>query len=118
MVVKVQLEGLNIVRGRGRWYVYFRDGGTLLKGFDGTRAELLVRLAMPDLMGAYNGRRKRDLARVYPDGTLGSVVAWFKTDCPRYAKLGDATRKDYDAAYEWLRPEFDCPLEAITTPSL
>ncbi|MET3965447.1 integrase [Bradyrhizobium sp. S3.9.1] len=118
MVVKVRLEGLNIVRARGRWYVYFRDGGLLLKGFEGTRDELMIRLAEPDLMGAYNGRRKRDLSRVYPEGTLGSVVAWFKSDCPRYAKLSDATRKDYDAAYEWLRPEFDCPLEAITTPSL
>jgi integrase len=118
MVVTVRLEGLNIVRSRGRWYVYFRDGGALLKGFDGTRDALLVRLAEPDLIGAYNGRRKRDLNRVYPEATLGSLVAWFKTDCPRYENLGAATRKDYDAAYEWLRPEFDCPLEAITTPAL
>ncbi len=119
MVVTVRLEGLNIVKARGRWYVYFRDGGApLLKGFDGTRAELLARLAEPDLIGAYNGRRKRDLNRVYPEGTLGSLVAWFKNECPRWEKLSDATRKDYDAAYEWLRPEWDCPLEAITTPAL
>jgi hypothetical protein len=118
MVITVRLEGLNIVRSRGRWYVYFRDGGALLKGFDGTRGEVMARLAKPDLIGAYNGRRNRDLNRVYSEGTLGSLVAWFKADCPRYAKLSDATRKDYDAAYEWLRPEFDCPLEAITTPAL
>lgn len=118
MVVTVRLEGLNIVRSRGRWYVYFRDGGVLLKGFDGTREALLSRLAEPDMIGFYNGRRRRDLNRVYPEGTLGSLIAWFTNDCPRYAKLSPATRKDYDAAYEWLRPEFDCPLEAITTPSL
>jgi integrase len=118
MVVTVRLEGLNIVRSRGRWYVYFRDGGTVLKGFEGTRAELLDRLAEPDMLGAYNGRRKRDLSRVYPEGSLGSLVTWFKSDCPRWEKLSDATRKDYDAAYEWLRPEWDCPLQAITTPAL
>jgi hypothetical protein len=118
MVVTVRLEGLNIVKARGRWYVYFRDGGALLKGFDGTRAELMARLAEPEMIGAYNGRRKRDLNRVYPDGSLGSLVAWFKADCPRWEKLSDATRKDYNAAYEWLRPEWDCPLEAITTPAL
>lgn len=118
MVVKVQLEGLNIVKARGRWYVYFRDGGALIKGFEGTREDLINRIAEPDMLGAYNGRRKRDLSRVYPEGSLGSLVAWFKNDCPRWEKLSDATRKDYEAAYEWLRPEWDCPLEAITTPSL
>lgn len=118
MVVLVRLEGLNIVRARGRWYVYFRDGGSLLKKFDGSREDLLARLAEPDMISAYNRRRHRDLARVWPEGTLGSLVAWFKTDCPRYEKLGAATKKDYDAAYEWLRPEFDCPLQAITQPTL
>jgi hypothetical protein len=118
MVVTVRLEGLNIIKARGRWYVYFRDGGTLLKGFDGTREALMQRLAEPDLIGAYNGRRKRDLSVVYAEGTLGSLVSWFKTDCPRWDKLSDATKKDYEAAYEWLRPEFDAPLDTITTPSL
>lgn len=118
MVVKVRLEGLNITNGRGRWYVYFRDGGALLKGFEGSREALLERLGEPDMIGAYNGRRKRDLARVYAEGTLGSLVAWFKNECPAYAKLGSATRKDYDAAYGWLEPEFDAPLDTITTPAL
>lgn len=118
MVVKVRLEGLNIVKARGRFYVYFRDGGTLLKGFEGSRADLDDRLGESDLLGIYNGRRHRDLSRTYPEGSLGSLVAWFKNDCPRWEKLSDATRKDYDAAYEWLRPEWDCPLEAVTTPAL
>jgi site-specific recombinase XerD len=119
MVVRVRLEGLNIVKARGRWYVYFRDGGEpLLKKFDGSREALLTRLGEPDIISAYNRRRNRDLSRVFPEGTLGSVVAWFKTDCPRYEKLSEATRKDYDAAYDWLQMEFDCPLEAITQPTL
>jgi hypothetical protein len=118
MVIRVRLEGLNIVRAKGRWYVYFRDGGTLLKGFNGTREALETRLGEPDMIGAYNARRKRDLNQVYAEGTLGSLVSWFKTDCPRYEKLKPATRKDYDAAYNWLRPEFDAPLDTITTPAL
>lgn len=117
MVIKVRLEGLNIVQARGRWYVYPRKGGkALLKGYEGTRAQLLDRLAEPDMIGAYNGGRK--ISRTYPEGTLGALIAWFKTDCPRYEKLSQATRDDYNAAYDWLQPEWDCPLEAITTPSL
>lgn len=119
MVVTVRLEGLNIVKSRGRWYVYPRKGGkALLSGFEGTREQLMERMGKPDLLGAYNGGRKRDLSRVYPEGSLGSLVAWFKNECPRWEKLSDATRKDYEAAYDWLQPEWDCPLEAITTPSL
>jgi hypothetical protein len=119
MVVKVRLEGLNVVRARGRYYIYFRDGGEpLLKSFDGTRADLDRRLAEPDMIGAYNARRNRDLKRTYPDRTLGWLVEWFENDCPAYEKLAPATRKDYSAAFEWLRPEFDAPLETITTPSL
>lgn len=118
MVVTVRLEGLNIVKSRGRWYVYPRKGGdALLKGFEGTRAQLMARLGEPDMIGAYNGGR-RDLKRVYADGTLGSLIAWFKNECPRWEKLSDATRKDYDAAFEWLSPEWDYRLDEITTPDL
>ena len=119
MVVKVRLEGLNVVRSHGRYYVYFRDSGeSLLKAFVGTREDLDRRLARPDMIGAYNARRKRSLTQTYAAGTLGSLVEWFETECPRYEKLGDATKKDYRKAYEWLRPEFDAPLDTITTPSL
>src|SRR5690242_5850677 len=106
MVVTVRLEGLNITKARGRWYVYFRDGGALLKGFEGSRDDLLLRLSEPDIIGAYNARRKRSLTRVYGDGTLGALVAWFKTECPTYSDLSDTTREQYDAAFEYLMPEF------------
>jgi integrase len=119
MVVKVKLVGLNIVRARGRFYVYMRETGEpLLKGFDGSRADLERRLAEPDLIAAYNSKRKRDLKNVYPANTLGWLLEWFQNDCPNFEKLADATKKDYLAAFAWLRPEFDAPLETITQASL
>ena len=121
MVVKVKLRHLNITSGRkgsGRLYVYFRETGELLLKFDGTRAELDRRLEEPDMLGAYNSRRKRDLKQIYPEGTLGSLVHWFENECPRYEKLADATKKDYQAAFPYLRPEFDTHLITITQPAL
>jgi len=121
VVVKVKLEGLNITRDRtGRkFYVYRRDtGATLLKGFEGSREDLAKRLSMPDMVALYNAPRVRRLDRVFPEGTLGALVAWYKSECPDYAKLSAATKKDYDAAYDWLAPEFDFSLSSITTPEL
>jgi hypothetical protein len=110
MVVTVKLEGLNIVKARGRFYVYLRETGEpLLKKFEGTRPELMKRLAMPDFIALYNSKRKRDLKHTYPAGTLGALVEWFTEECPRYLKLADATKEDYQDAYKWLRPEFDAP---------
>jgi hypothetical protein len=119
MVVTVRLKGLKIYRRRGRWYVYFRGSPEpLVRGFAGTREALMIHLADPDLLVVYNAKTKRDLNRVYAEGTLGSLIPWFKDKCPRYAKLSDATRKDYDAAFEWLRPAYAIQLADITTPSL
>lgn len=121
MVVKVKLSGLNITLDRTgkKFYVYHRETGTpLLKGFEGTRSDLERRLAMPDMVAAYNARRARDLSMTYPDGTLGALVEWFEKECPTFEKLAAATKKDYRAAFLYLRPEFDAPLEIITQPSL
>lgn len=119
MVVKVKLDGLNIVRPRGKWYVYVRGTGQpLLKGFIGTRADLENRLAQPDMIAAYNARRVRDMKRTYPDGTLGALIQWFENDCPRFAKLSEATKRDYRAAYVYLKPEWDAPLDTISQPAL
>jgi len=41
-----------------------------------------------------------------------------KAECPKYTKLADATRSDYDKAFDWLESGFDCPLELVTTPEL
>ena len=119
MVVKVRMEGLNVVKARGKWYVYHRGTKTsLLKGFEGSRAELERRLSQPDMVAAYNARRVRDLKRTYPDGTLGALIQWFEHECPEFEKLAVATKKDHRAAFAYLRPEFDAPLSTITQPAL
>lgn len=119
MVVKVKLEGLNIIQARGKWYVYVRDTKEkLLGGFVGSRAELAKRMGMPDFMAQYNSRRVRDLKKVYQNGTLGSLVEWFENECPKYQTLSDATKEDYTKAFRHLRPEFDYLVEDIDQPSL
>jgi hypothetical protein len=120
MVVRVKLKGLKIARNKaGRYYVYVR--GTkrcLVKNFEGNRDELLKLLGEIDVLTVYNATRKQELNRVYADGTLGALVAWFKADCPAYAQLSDATRDDYEKAFGWLESGFDCPLDLITTSEL
>jgi hypothetical protein len=120
MVVRVKIVGLKIARnGAGRYYVYVRGSGrAILRGFEGDREALMRRLGEPDMLTLYNAHRKRDLNRVYAEGTLGALVAWFQTDCAKYQTLSDATKDDYTKAFEWLRPAFDCPLELVTTPEL
>lgn len=119
MAVRVKLDGLNVVRSRGKWYVYHRDTkSALLKGFVGSRADLERRLAMPDMVATYNARRVRDRKRTYPADTLGGLIQWFENDCPEFTKLAPATKKDYQAAFLYLKPEFDAPLSTITQPTL
>lgn len=119
-MVKVSLAGLKIARGRGKYYVYVRaTGEALLRGFAGDKDALVRRLAMPDLIGAYNVRRKRS-PQSYPEKTLGWLVAWF-TDplqCPEFAALAESTQQQYRAGLAWLEPEYDCPLALITQASL
>jgi hypothetical protein len=120
MVVRVKLEGLKIARARGKYYVYVRSTGeVLLKGFEGSKDELLRRLSMPDMIGAYNVRRKRD-PKSYPEKTLGWLVAWF-TDpdqCPEFRELEESTQGEYVDRLNYLEPEFDFPLAQITQASL
>jgi hypothetical protein len=141
MVVKVRLEGLNIVRARGKWYVYRRaTGEALIKGFEGDRAELEREMAKPDFVSTYNRPRKRAKAACdFPITTLGGLVHWFtngdidsadadgetgadagddKAGYPKWQKLAAATRKDYLEAFEYLRDEFDMPLSDITQSDL
>lgn len=132
MVVSVKLRGLNIVKSRGRWYVYRRGGGeALLSGFKGTRTELLARLEDPNLMQAYNRPRlARQLAASFPIELLGGFVHWYTCGAiddakegdvegyPKWWKLAEATRKDYLDAFDYLRPEFDMVLADIRQPDL
>lgn len=141
MVVRVQLKGLNITKGRqpNSWYVYPRGGGdAILSGFIGTREELEARLAEPETLQAYNRPRlSRKPAADFGADTLGGIIHWFtngdidrdlkealaspSTDAngyPKWKKLSEATRKDYLAGYDYLRSEFDIPLNDITQPDL
>jgi integrase len=80
---------------------------------------LQKRLAMPDMLGAYNVRRKRD-PKSYPEKTLGWLVAWF-TDpeqCPEFKALSPTTQEQYKKGLAWLEPEYDCPLAAISQADL
>jgi hypothetical protein len=119
VVVKVKLHGLKITRNKARrYYVYVR--GTkhkLISNFGGTREELIARLGEIDVLTVYNATRKQELNKVYAEGTLGTLVAWFQ-QTPEYSGLAEATRADYDKAFIWLETGFDCPLELITTPEL
>lgn len=121
MVVKVRLEGLNITKNRtgNKLYVYHRASGEcLLRGFEGSRADLDKRLAEPDMLAAFNRLQKRDLKQSYPADTLGGLIQWFENVCPKYQKLADATKKDYSEAFQYLQPEWDAPLSTITQTSL
>lgn len=119
-MVKVKLEGLKIAHARGKYYVYVRaTGETIVKGFDGTKDDLLKHLAAPAQLGAYNVRRKRD-PKSYPEKTLGWLVSWF-TDpeqCPEFKDLAESTRGEYQDRLQYLEPEFDFPLDQITQASL
>lgn len=139
MVTTVKLTGLNIVKSRGRWYVYPRGGGEpLIRGFEGTRADLERKLAEPAEMQAYNRPRLLGrLAKDFPMETLGGFIHWYTNGdidrpvkerldvpakiegCyPKWPKLSKATREDYLDAYEYLRPEYDTVLKDITQPEL
>jgi integrase len=139
MVVKVKLDGLNIVKARGRWYVYPRGGGSaMIKGFEGSREELIKKLGEPDLIHTYNRRRlQKRPAGDFGIETLGGFIHWFTNGdidrkakdtmeepgaiegCyPKWRSLASGTRKGYLMAYDYLRPEFDMPLLGITQPML
>lgn len=119
-MVKVRLEGLKIARARGKYYVYVRaTGEALIRGFDGSKSELLKKLSEPDMLGAYNVRRSKG-PRTYPEKTLGWLVAWF-TDpekCAEFKDLSDSTKDEYKDRLNYLEPEFDFPLSDLTTAGL
>lgn len=115
MVVKVKLEGLNVIKARGKWYVYVRETKEkLIGGFDGTRVDLDKRMSMPDFIAKYNARRLISKKRTYDEGTLGALVYWFENDCSKYQTLSEATKDEYTKAFAYLRPEYDYLVADIT----
>lgn len=141
-MVRVKLQGLKIARARGKWYVYLRSSGAaLIKGLEGSRADLERALASPEFIAGYNRPRTRARpASSFSVETLGGFVHWFTNgDIDRTAeerkaedrfgenpdgypkwrtKLAAATRTDYLDAFDWLRDEFDIALVDITQPDL
>lgn len=119
-MAEVKLHGLKIAHSRGKYYVYVRSTGKkILSGFEGDKAALLKRLAMPDMLGIYNSQRNRD-PKSYPEKTLGWLVTWF-TDadqCPEFGALAPVTQAEYTERLAWLEGEYDAPLNTITQASL
>lgn len=127
MVVRVPLKGLNIRKARGKWYVSYRSTGeTLIKGFEGTRAQLERMIASHDFRLLHVQAENRDRRPTYAEGTLGALLKWFKQDCPRWDKLSAASREDYEKSFDYLDaskhevagPVLDFPLNLITQPSI
>jgi site-specific recombinase XerD len=139
MVARVRLDALHIIQARGKWYVYRRaTRESLIKGFNGSRDELLREMSKPDFIATYNRpRKRREPASDFSSDTLGGFVNWFTNGdidrtaderkaedrfgadgYPKWKKLAAATRQDYLEAFEYLRNEFDIPLADITQPDL
>lgn len=140
-MVRVKLRGLKIATSKGRWYVYRRaDKEKLIEGFKGTRDELLRKMESPAFIAAYNRPRKeRHKADQFASDTLGGLFHWYTNgDIDRldqkdhldnpgklplgypkwHSKLSKATRKDYLAAFDYLRQEFDIQLKDVEQPDL
>lgn len=116
MVAMVKLEGLNIRCSRGKWYVSIRKTGeTLLKGIDGSRADVDKAMSEPGFLKLYAAAKQRNRAPSYAEGTLGALVEWFQlSECQRWGKLSEASKADYKKSFTYLEPEFDTPLTSIT----
>src|SRR5258708_32845549 len=91
-VVRVKLEGLKIVRARGKWYVSHRaSGDALIKGFVG---DLEREMAKPEFLASYNRKRTaRAPARQFASDTLGGLVHWY-TNGDIHRMHGDAAEGD------------------------
>lgn len=81
-MIKIKLEGLNIYRARGKWYVYHRaTGEALIRNFVGERADLERKLASPEFVAIYNrpapvrGLRTRSPLRRWAASSTGSQMA-------------------------------------------
>lgn len=120
MVVTVKVTGLNIVRARGKWYVYYRPTGERLLGpIEAADKDEVKRLIdTKSFVAKWNSRRPDDRPPSYEDGTLGALIRWFETECPKYVALSEATKKDYSSAFQHLRKLYNDDLADFTTAEL
>lgn len=115
-MVRVRLPGLNVVRSKGRFYVYARGTGqVLVKGFDGDRAALQRHLESVGFVDQVQKIRKAAMPKTYAEGTLGGLVQWFMDENPRWQSLSDASRQDYRKSFDFLEGSFELELREITT---
>ena len=88
MVVRVKFKGLKIANARGKYYVYRRETGEpLIKGFIGSRAELLQKLEDPEFIQVYN--RPRLLKRRAGDFPIETLGGFIITQLPEAPVPGD-----------------------------
>ncbi|MGE0231730.1 MAG: tyrosine-type recombinase/integrase [Flavobacteriaceae bacterium] len=99
-MVKVRLRGLNKRQARGKWYVSIRaTGETVVKGFDGTAAELQAHLESEGFLTSYATALRRNRVRAPVPGSLGDLVDWYMSgDVDRWNRLDERTRQDYSKA--------------------
>jgi hypothetical protein len=115
MVAAGAAEGVPARSARGKYYVYHRaTGEALIKGFYGSRADLLRSLESAEFLQMFNWPRiaKKPAGDFGPE-TLGGFVHWYTCGAiddakegavdgyPKWWKLSEATRKDYLAAYDY-----------------
>lgn len=121
------LKGLNIRKARGKWYVSYRPTGeTLIKGFVGTRDQLERQIRSHDFRVSHAQAEGRDRSPTYASGTFGSVVKWFKEECPRWDALSAASREDYEKTFTYLEdqrhdiagPLYDADIASFDQPGI
>lgn len=101
----VRLKGLNIVRAKGKRYVYLRGARPPYR----FKAEL----GTPEFLAEYQAVRQAAPVRSTP-GTLGALIDAYRAS-PEFRGLADRTRRDYDGVFDWLKPNRALPLSQFTS---
>lgn len=113
----MRLKGLNTRQNStGKWYVSLRTSGALL-GTAPDRKALDRLMASPSFLDAYTLALQSKKKRVYPDGTFGALVDWYKTRA-EWTKLAPRTRADYDKALLFLEPASAYSVNEIEMPDI
>ncbi|MEO1142529.1 MAG: tyrosine-type recombinase/integrase [Pseudomonadota bacterium] len=111
---KVSLKGLNIRQSKGKWYVSWRTGGSLIRGFEGTRKQLETYMSGNDFLSLYLASEAAPITKQFPQGSVGQVIEWYKEHTQRWADRKPRTKKDYQQAFDWLGEELNYPVELLT----
>ncbi|MTH96535.1 tyrosine-type recombinase/integrase [Roseibium sp. RKSG952] len=113
-MTKVRLKGLSVYQRRGKWYAYIRaNRKALVKGFEGSRADLDKHLSTPAILKLYGELAEQPKQRGF--GTLGGLFEYYKTK-DRWKNLAPRTQADYQKVMDWLsdKGRFKTPVISIT----